>query len=225
MSWNVDCVVVGPIQCNCYILSERASRKAYLIDPGAESRELLSYLQKKKFDLQAVLITHAHIDHVGGVEMIHAEFPVPVYYHAGDTFLYRDLAMQASLFGAMPEQVQARQPEVGEATLQDHQVFPFDGGEVRVIHTPGHTPGSVCFYATGEEAIVFTGDTLFDGSIGRTDLWGGNFEQIIASIKNRLLVMEDHVQVLPGHGEPTTIGKERRTNPFLSSDFRSQISD
>jgi glyoxylase-like metal-dependent hydrolase (beta-lactamase superfamily II) len=217
MGWKIECVVVGPIQCNCYILSESNSGTAYVIDPGAESRELLSYLQKKKFDLKAVLITHAHIDHVGGIEALHAQFPVPVYYHAGDRYLYENLLMQAQLFGALPSHMQAVQPTVGEPTLRHDQVFGFAGGEMRVIHTPGHTPGSVCFHAKGEEAIVFSGDTLFDGSIGRTDLWGGNYDQIIASIKDRLLVMEDAVQVLPGHGEPTTIGKERRSNPFLQT--------
>lgn len=217
MSWKIDCVVVGPIQCNCYIVSESVSGDAYVIDPGAESRELLSYLQKKKFDLKSVLITHAHIDHVGGIEAFHTHFPVPVYYHAGDKYLYENLLMQAQLFGAVPSQLQAVQPTVGEATLEHERVFAFTGGEVRVIHTPGHTPGSVCFHAKGEESMVFTGDTLFDGSIGRTDLWGGDYDQIIASIKERLLVMDDSVHVFPGHGEPTTIGKERRTNPFLQS--------
>lgn len=215
MSWKIDCVVVGPIQCNCYILSESISGQAYLIDPGAESRELVSYLQKKKYDLKAMLITHAHIDHVGGVQTLHEQLSVPAYYHNGDMVLYRDLAMQAQWFGATPEMVQARQPEAGEATLSDNQVFPIQGGEIRVIHTPGHTPGSVCFHASGEETLLFTGDTLFDGSIGRTDLWGGNFDQIIASIKTRILTLDDEVDMFPGHGEPTTVGKERETNPFL----------
>ncbi len=185
-----------------------------MIDPGAESKELLTFIQKKKLDLQAALITHAHIDHIGGIEMLLREIPVPVYYHSGDKFLYENIEMQASLFGVTPEDLEASQPKVGEP-LDDNRAFPFESGEVRVIHTPGHTPGSVCFHANGEGSAVFTGDTLFQGSIGRTDLWGGSFEQIMDSIKSRLLILDDNVQVLPGHGDATTIGIERRHNPFL----------
>lgn len=217
MTWKIDSVVVGPIQCNCYILSESVSGKAYVIDPGAESKELLSFLQKKKIKLQAVLITHAHIDHVGGIEMLNREIPAPVYYHTGDRFLYENVAMQAQLFGVSPRDLQAEQPRVGDSTLQDRQRFALDEGEIHVIHTPGHTPGSSCFHAIGESTAVFTGDTLFQGSIGRTDLWGGSFEQIMESIKTKLLSLDDRVPVFPGHGESTTIGEERRQNPFLRS--------
>jgi hydroxyacylglutathione hydrolase len=208
VSWKIECAVVGPIQCNCYILSEATSGKAYLIDPGAESSELMSFLSRKKLDLQAILITHAHIDHVGGIESVYAKFPAPVFYHPEDKFLYENIAMQAQLFGATPMQLQATQPKVGNETLRHGREF----GAVRVIHTPGHTPGSVCFHA---EDLLITGDTLFAGSIGRTDLWGGNYEQIIESIKTRLLTLDDSVDVFPGHGDPTTIGEERLTNPFL----------
>ncbi|HEY4491789.1 MAG TPA: MBL fold metallo-hydrolase [Acidobacteriota bacterium] len=215
MSWKVDCIIVGPIQCNCYILWESVVRKAYLIDPGAESEELVSYLQSNGYDLQAVLITHAHIDHVGGIETVHRHFPAPVYYHNGDEFLYRNVLQQAQLFGVLPKDLQASQPKVGEGTLKDEQRFSLEEQELKVIHTPGHTPGSVCFYADFPQPVLFTGDTLFEGSIGRTDLWGGSFPQIIDSIKTRLMVLEDHVRVLPGHMAATTIGAERRTNPFL----------
>jgi len=217
MGWKIDRVVVGPIQCNCYLISDPVSGQVYLIDPGAESKELIAFLQKKKLALQAVLITHAHIDHVGGIEMLHREFPAPVYYHAGDQFLYENIQMQAQLFGVTPADLQAQQPKTGEASLKDNQTFPFQTGGIRVVHTPGHTPGSVCFYAMGDEAALFTGDTLFEGSIGRTDLWGGSFEQIIQSIKERLFTLQDSVQVLPGHGDATTIGRERKLNPFFQA--------
>lgn len=215
MTWKIDRVVVGPIQCNCYVISDSVSGQAYMIDPGAESKELLAFLQKRKLSLQAVLITHAHIDHVGGIEMMHREIASPVFYHAGDQFLFENIQMQAQLFGATPRDLQAEQPKTGDASLKDNQTFPFQEGEIRVIHTPGHTPGSVCFYAMGERSALFTGDTLFEGSIGRTDLWGGSFEQIIQSIKERLFVLQDSVQVLPGHGDATTIGRERMENPFF----------
>lgn len=215
MSWKVDSIVVGPIQCNCYVLSDETSGKAFLIDPGAESPDLIAYLERKRLDIQAILITHAHIDHIGGIEAVHAQSSAPVYYHAGDQFLYQDVMMQAQLFGVTPPQLMAKQPRVGEGSLRADQEFAFNGGKVRVIHTPGHTPGSVCFHAFGQESVLFTGDTLFAGSIGRTDLWGGDYDQIIESIRGRLLVLEDSVMVLPGHGPETTIGEERRSNPFL----------
>jgi hydroxyacylglutathione hydrolase len=215
MGWKIDVVVVGPIQCNCYILSDEASGKAFLIDPGAESNELLDYLKKKKLQLQAVLITHAHIDHVGGIEALQAVSNAPVYYHAGDQFLYENLEIQAQHFKVTAAQLMATQPRVGEASLKDDQEFAFEKGRLKAIHTPGHTPGSICFLASGEESLLFTGDTLFAGSIGRTDLWGGNFEQIIDSIQSKLMVLEDSVMVLPGHGPDSTIGDERESNPFL----------
>ena len=215
MTWKIDIVVVGPIQCNCYILSDDSSKKAFLIDPGAESPQLLEYLKKKNLQLQAILITHAHVDHIGGIDAVHEQTQSPVYYHGGDKFLFEDVSMQAKLFGVTPAQIQATQPQVGEGTLTDGQEFAFDGGNVRVIHTPGHTPGSVCYLASGQENLLFSGDTLFAGSIGRTDLWGGDYDQIIDSIRTKLLNLDDSVLVLPGHGPETTIGDERESNPFL----------
>lgn len=216
MSWKIERIVVGPIQCNCYIVSDSMSRKAYIIDPGAESPDLLKFLQSSNLEVQGVLITHAHIDHIGGIDMVYHQLSVPVYYHAGDQSLYKNIDMQARAFGFSPADLQAHQPTVGEGSLAHEQIFSVsEDKQIRVIHTPGHTPGSVCFHANGKESTVFTGDTLFQGSIGRTDLWGGSFEQIISSIKTRLLALPDEVKVLPGHGSASTIGEERRTNPFL----------
>jgi glyoxylase-like metal-dependent hydrolase (beta-lactamase superfamily II) len=215
MGWELDIAVVGPIQCNCYILTDNVSGKAYLIDPGAESAELEQYLQKRKLEIQAILITHAHLDHIGGIEYMRTQTAAPVFYHAGDRFLYENVTMQAQLFGVTPAQLMAKQPRAGDGSLNDDQRFEFDGGAVRVIHTPGHTPGSVCFHAKGEANLLFTGDTLFAGSIGRTDLWGGDYDQIIESIQGKLMVLDDSVTVLPGHGPKSTVGEERRSNPFL----------
>jgi hydroxyacylglutathione hydrolase len=215
MSWRIDCVVVGPIQCNCYILSDSISSQAYLIDPGAESEDLMTFLRARRFQLQGILITHAHIDHIGGIEQIRQEMSVPVYLHDADRFLFEDVTMQAQMFGVRPQDLEAVQPHSADMKIEHQQIFRISGGEVRAIHTPGHTPGSVCFHAIGENELVFTGDTLFEGSIGRTDLWGGSYEQIMISIRDRLMNLADRIQVLPGHGAPTTIGNERRTNPFL----------
>ncbi|HSP07555.1 MAG TPA: MBL fold metallo-hydrolase [Acidobacteriota bacterium] len=215
MAREIVRVIVGPIQCNCYIVSDAVSRQAYLIDPGAETRDLMVYLRNSKLELQGILITHGHLDHVGGIEMVLATYQAPVYYHAADMPLYLHLDVQAESMGFQLKDLEARQPAVGEPTLQEHREFDFSAGKVQVLHTPGHTPGSVCFYSEGEESIVFSGDTLFAGSIGRTDLWGGSFPQIMDSIRTRLLKLPDHVRVLPGHGDFTTIGNERTTNPFI----------
>jgi hydroxyacylglutathione hydrolase len=210
----LDCVVVGPIQCNCYILAEPTSRKAYLIDPGAETPEFVTYLQNKKWDLEAILITHCHIDHVGGLTAVLRDQQPPVYFHPGDQFLFDDVTMQARLFGVTPQQLQASQPASQQGLLSDGQRFSLDGETIAAIHTPGHTPGSVCYLAM-KEGLLFTGDTLFQGSIGRTDLWGGSFAEIIKSIREKLLVLGDEVRVFPGHGPETTIREERASNPFL----------
>lgn len=215
MSREIERVVVGPIQCNCFIVSDTVWKKAFLVDPGAESRDLMAYLEGRKLDLEGILVTHAHLDHVGGIEMVHASYPCPVYYHPGDLPLYNNLKMQAESFGYSMEELMVRQPSVGDPSLQDDLELSFVAGGVQVLHTPGHTPGSVCFHAGGDEPAVFSGDTLFEGSIGRTDLWGGSFPQIMESIKERLMTLPDHVQVLPGHGEFTTIGRERTENPFI----------
>jgi hydroxyacylglutathione hydrolase len=215
MSWNIEGLVVGPIQCNCYILSESVSRKAYVIDPGAESSDILNHLQQHRLDVQAILLTHCHIDHVGGVEMLDSKLSVPIYFHQGDEFLYKNLAVQAAMFGAQPADLNARQPLKDGLRLAEDQIFPVDGGSIRVIHTPGHTPGSVCFHAMGPDNVVFTGDTLFQASIGRTDLWGGSYDAILDSIKQKLMALDDSVKVFPGHGLSTTIGIERDSNPFI----------
>ena len=217
MALEIMRVVVGPVQCNCYIVSDTVTKKAYLIDPGAETRDLMVYLYSENLELEGILITHGHLDHVGGIEMVLGTYQAPVYYHAGDMPLYLSLALQAESFGFDLEELQARQPKAGEPSLEDNRVFSFDAGMVRVLHTPGHTPGSVCFYAEGEAPVLFSGDTLFEGSIGRTDLWGGSFPQIMESIKTRLMTLPDNVRVLPGHGEFTTIGRERSKNPFILS--------
>jgi hydroxyacylglutathione hydrolase len=210
----IDRIVVGPIQCNCYIVADESSGKAYLIDPGAESSELISYVQKTQWELQAILITHCHIDHIGGINTVTAQRSVPVLLHPADEFLYNDVTMQARLFGVTPSYLHASQPSPRPGALGEELSFEFGSSKLSVLHTPGHTPGSVCFHA---EDAVFTGDTLFQASIGRTDLWGGSFQQIINSIKTKLLTMSDTVRVFPGHGEQTTIGEERRNNPFLAT--------
>lgn len=200
---------VGPLQCNCTILGDEQTREAIIVDPGDEISRIHRRLTELGLTLKQILITHAHIDHVGGALKLKALTGAPIYLNEADLPLLQMMEMQAAWLGI----------ETPETAPPDEALT--DGGQVglpsypaQVIHTPGHTQGSVCLHFAPMK-MVLAGDTLFAGSIGRTDLPGGNFEQIIDSIQSRLLGLPDETRVVPGHGPATTIGSERRSNPFL----------
>jgi hydroxyacylglutathione hydrolase len=208
---------VGWLQCNCSILGDPATREALVLDPGDEVEKIQAILQRHKLTVKAIVSTHAHIDHVGGLKKLHDLTGAPVMMHHDDLELYQALARQAAWIG-MPV------PGLTEV----HQ-FLKEGDDVRwgpfeahILHTPGHTRGSVCLYLPREAGKIalkvphlFAGDTLFAGSIGRTDLWGGSFDAIMRSLRGKVLALPDETIVYPGHGEVTTIGAERESNPFL----------
>jgi hydroxyacylglutathione hydrolase len=200
---------VGMLQCNCSIFGDEQTREAVVIDPGDEIESILEILEKHALRVKAIVITHAHIDHIGGAQKLKAVTGAPVYMNANDQPLYDTIDMQAGWLGMpVPERteidVDAR--EGGKLTL--------GAAEFHVLHTPGHTQGSISLWLPAENKLV-AGDTLFRDSIGRTDLPGGNTRQILQSIHDKLLPMEDFVVVIPGHGPNTTIGRERAQNPFL----------
>jgi hydroxyacylglutathione hydrolase len=200
---------VGMLQCNCSIFGDEQTRDAVVIDPGDEIESILDILERHALRVKAIVITHAHIDHIGGAQKLKAATGAPVYMNANDQPLYDSLDMQAGWLGMpVPERaeidVDAR--EGGKLTL--------GAAEFQVLHTPGHTQGSISLWIPAENKLV-AGDTLFRDSIGRTDLPGGNTRQILRSIHDKLLPMEDAVLVIPGHGPNTTIGRERAHNPFL----------
>jgi hydroxyacylglutathione hydrolase len=210
-------IPVGMLQCNCSILGDPVTREAIVVDPGDEVGRILDLLGRHKLTVKAIISTHAHIDHVGGLSRLHQCTGAPVMIHRDDLPLYKGLDEQAAFLG-MPT------PEMAEIDhlLREGDPLRWGSYEARVIHTPGHTPGSVCLYMPKDSSNVtvpvpqlFAGDTLFAGSIGRTDLWGGSMEQILASLKGKLLELPDETIVYPGHGPTTTIGKERDSNPFL----------
>ncbi len=207
---------VGWLQCNCHVLGDPLTHEAVVIDPGDEVERILGMIQKHGLRVNAILNTHAHIDHVGGLRKLKAATGAPVLMHPDDLKLYKMLDVQAAMIG-MPAPERA---EV-EGLLQEGEVVKWGGYQARVMHTPGHTEGSCCLYmpATarddGEAGKLFAGDTLFAGSIGRTDLWGGSFEEIMRSIHIKLMELPDEAIVYPGHGAKTTIGAERAHNPFL----------
>jgi hydroxyacylglutathione hydrolase len=255
-------IPVGMLQCNCSIIGDPATREALVVDPGDEVTRILDLIGRHRLIVKAIVSTHAHIDHVGGLSKLHQYTGAPVLMHRDDLPLYQAMDMQASFLGVMP-------PELTEIDqlLKEGDVLRWGGFEAQVIHTPGHTPGSVSLYLphdagkvaaappsthtvmdeSGEKVTLadllkrsadpedaaqrklleeaekieprapqlFSGDTLFAGSIGRTDLWGGSVEQIMDSLRSKLMHLPDATTVHPGHGPVTTIGHERHLNPFL----------
>lgn len=202
-----ETLTVGPLAVNCFIVGSKKDKTAIVIDAGGNPHEILDILKKHHLTLQCIINTHAHFDHVGAVKPLQDATGAKFFLHQEEAPLLNCLNDQTDAFGLSAISV----PMIDRALVGDDEIC--IGDEViRVIHTPGHSPGSVCFRIND---TVFSGDTLFAGSIGRTDLYGGSYAKIIDSIKTRLFVMEDHVIVYPGHGALTTIGREKQHNPFF----------
>jgi len=206
----IETFPVGWLQCNCTILGDETTHEAIVIDPGDDPDEILTRLAKHGLTAKQIICTHTHIDHVGAIQQLQERLQTPAAIHKADLVLFENLEMQAQFIG-MP----APKRGVIDQYLQDGSAVACRGVEVGVIHTPGHTPGSTSFHLPGDRNILFTGDTLFAESIGRTDLWGGSHPQILTSIHKKLMTFDDDTLVIAGHGESTTIGHERRYNPFL----------
>lgn len=214
-----EVIPVGLLQCNCSILGDPESGEAIVVDPGDDVERILEILRRHKLKVRAIVSTHTHIDHVGGLAALHRATGAPVLIHDADLGLYRSLDQQAEWLGVpTPETVQIRD------FVKEGDTLRWGGFLARVLHTPGHTPGSISLVVEDASASgkvnagphsLIAGDTLFQGSIGRTDLPGGSYPQIIRSIHEKLLVLPDNLVVLPGHGGTTTIGAEREFNPFL----------
>ncbi len=201
----------GPLGCNCSIIADEAAKQAIVIDPGGDYERIQKRLEQHGLSVTAIVHTHTHVDHVGATAPLQRHSGAEAHIHEADRFLYDMLPIQSALLGVPnPEKCDVL------GTLTDD--FTVHAGELElgVMHTPGHTPGSVSFYLdTPDGKLLFSGDTLFQRGIGRTDLWGGDSGQIMTSIKQRLLTLDDDVVVVPGHGPQTTIGDERSLNPFL----------
>jgi glyoxylase-like metal-dependent hydrolase (beta-lactamase superfamily II) len=238
-----EIIPVGMLQCNCSILGDPVTREALVVDPGDEVDRILEILRRQKLTVRAIISTHTHIDHVGGLAKLHAATGAPVLIHEADMPMYERLDVQAQFLGM-------RTPPVAKIDeyVRDGDTLRWGGYTARVIHTPGHSPGSISLFsdagspqrdsssskdaaavltraedgATGAKHVVapvtpllLAGDTLFQGSIGRTDLWGGSMKEILNSIREKLLVLPEATRVIAGHGDETTIGAEREENPFL----------
>jgi glyoxylase-like metal-dependent hydrolase (beta-lactamase superfamily II) len=204
---------VGPFMKNGFVVACEDSREAVIIDPGDEVQGLLSFVQRSNLTVRHILLTHAHVDHISGVAAATKALGAPIYLHQADLFLYE----RAVEFGAMFGVHVAPQPPI-DAYYTAAQVIQFGHLDARPHHTPGHCPGGVCLQIGRRGEIgreLFVGDTLFAGSIGRTDLPGGDYKTLIDSIRTVLFAFGDDAVVHPGHGPDTTVGRERRTNPFL----------
>jgi hydroxyacylglutathione hydrolase len=207
----IETFPAGPLGCNCSILVDPASKSAIVIDPGGDFDLIRRKLEAAEARVTAIIHTHTHIDHVGATAQLQSTTGAPARIHEADRFLYEMLPIQAALVGCpLPETCDLA------GDLVDGTTIATGAFEVAVLHTPGHTPGSVSFLLkTPEAAIAFTGDTLFRRGVGRTDLWGGDAATLSRSLKNRLCTLDEATRVIPGHGPSTTIGEEKRANPFL----------
>jgi len=200
---------VGPLQCNCSIIGDETSREAMVIDPGDDIEDILAVIAKHHLQVKQIVITHAHIDHVGGAMKLRAATGAPILLNQNDYDLLKMLDTQAAWIGMKsPGKVEIDQSVEQADTVRAGSIV------ANVLHTPGHTEGSICLYFPAEKTLL-AGDTLFAGSIGRTDLPGGSFQKIIQSLHGTVLALPDDTVVVPGHGPQTTIGEERDSNPFL----------
>jgi len=200
---------VGPLQCNCSIIGDEATHEAMVIDPGDDIDDIMAIINEHNLQVKQIVITHAHIDHVGGAMKLRAQTGAPILLNQNDYALVKMLDMQAAWLGMRPPGEVEIEQDLKEGTK-------VEAGNVsaNVLHTPGHTEGSVCLYFPAEKMLI-AGDTLFAGSIGRTDLPGGSYRKIMRSLHDRVLALPDETLVIPGHGPNSTIGDERVGNPFL----------
>ncbi len=217
----IETFVLSPFQQNTRVVACEKTGAAICIDPGEESAELVAFLRNNNFSLQAIALTHAHLDHIGGVSALHKSFPnAEIILHKDDEVLYYSLPEQPLFMGVEPQQLKAlgldydTPPQISRFWRGD-EIYAVGELNFKILHCPGHTPGHVVF-AEEKARKVFGGDCLFAGSIGRTDLPGGDFGQLMDSINNKILPLGDDFAVYTGHGADTTIGREQAANPFLT---------
>jgi glyoxylase-like metal-dependent hydrolase (beta-lactamase superfamily II) len=210
----IETAAVGPFFKNGYVVACERTRQAVFIDPGDEVEQLLSFITAEQLQVKYILLTHAHVDHVSGVAEAKRALDVPIYLHKDDLFLYQNAVRTGMMFGLTVEE-----PPPVDRYYEAEQTIAFGDYRVRVVHTPGHCPGGVCLAISksGDDAPphLFVGDTLFAGSIGRTDLPGGDYDTLLKAITEQLFAFPDESIVYSGHGPETTIGREKATNPFV----------
>jgi glyoxylase-like metal-dependent hydrolase (beta-lactamase superfamily II) len=200
-------IMTGSMLANCYIIGDEETKETVIIDPSSEPEELLNIVKRNNLEVKYIINTHGHMDHIGANEGIKEATGAKILIHKDDGDMLGSPTKNLAIFWG-----QTTKSPPADRFLKDGETFALGDLKIRVIHTPGHTPGGICLLT---ENKLFSGDTLFENSIGRTDLPGGSDKLIIASIKNNLLTLSDEIEVYPGHGDETTIGRERKNNPFL----------
>ncbi len=214
MSMKINHYVVGMVQTNCYIVINDQTKECFIIDPGASGKQLAQKIEEGGLTPVAVLLTHGHFDHAGAAKTLKDEFDIAVYAHEAEADTLHDPEKNVSWM------VNCKESYDADVFLKDNQVINLAGFEIKVLHTPGHTEGGCCYYIA-DEGVIFTGDTLFAQSVGRTDFPGGSMSQIVRSIQEKLMTLnevgnlETDIMVYPGHNDPTTIETERMENPYL----------
>ncbi|MBU0506891.1 MAG: MBL fold metallo-hydrolase [bacterium] len=214
---------VGSFQSNCIVIMDTDKKKAVVIDPGAEAEKILRDIQSHDCVVQSILLTHGHIDHIAQAGQFHEQTGAPIFLHKKDLDLFNQLPDQARMFGAT---VSEKTPTITHFLDVENNLILWEGLQFKIIFTPGHSPGSVCFYCEHfafekakdevvDLSLLLSGDTLFKNSIGRTDLWEGDYDSLIASVKENIFTLPDDTLVIPGHGPQTTVGFERMNNPFF----------
>ena len=206
---KIEKYVVGIIGTNCYLVINEETKEAVLIDPGAYPLKIRNAVKEAELKIKAVLLTHAHFDHIMGLDDVRKEFQVPVYVEEEDMNMMTDSRWNLSV-----NYVNGGYQYKDATPVKDGQILEIAGMQFKVIHTPGHTPGGCCYYME-KEGVLFSGDTLFQASVGRSDFPGGSASELVRSVKEKLLALPDETHVYPGHMDETTIGYERRHNPFV----------
>ena len=204
-----DVVVVGPLGVNCFVLGCEATGQGVVVDPGGDVEQILATIQKRGLAVVSIINTHGHFDHVGGNRQLKSVTSAELLIHPADEPMLARVASVAGMYG-----LQAENSPCPDRLLEDGMLLSFGNQQLRVIHTPGHTPGGCCLYLESEQKLI-SGDTLFADGVGRTDLPGGSHAQLVDSIRTRLFTLPPQVQVWPGHGPATTIGHEQQHNPYL----------
>ena len=215
---EVRCFTGGNFSQNGYVVWCEATRRCVIVDPGAAAPDMVAALEAGGGEVEAVLLTHAHLDHVEGLGVIREYTDAPAYLHPSDRELFDNVPVQAAMLGMIAPNL-----DPPERALEDGETFRFGEAGFRVIHTPGHSPGHVILHAEGD-GLALVGDLVFAGSVGRTDLPGGDYQALFQSIRQHVLTMPDETRLFAGHGPATTVGHERTGNPFLSPSYGGELA-
>lgn len=207
----IESIITPGMGVNCYLFSCNKTKKAILIDPGAGSKRILNWLKESGKEPELILLTHGHYDHIGAVEFLRNELQVEVAIHQDDAEMITNPVKNLSRYSGLDITLHP-----AEVLLEDNHEITVGESKVKILHTPGHTPGGISVLT---EEGLFSGDTLFDGSIGRTDFPGGDMRKLLQSIREKIMVLDDQIKVYPGHESTTTIGRERESNPYLNGVF------